>query len=72
MTDLRFVSAAVALAVANAAVEQGFARVELHDPIEQVQQAMWHPEYPRIVPCRAEPCSGVRGGLESGEAYRVS
>ncbi|MGZ8803378.1 MAG: oxaloacetate-decarboxylating malate dehydrogenase, partial [Mycobacterium sp.] len=50
MTDLRFVSAAVALAVANAAVEQGFARVELHDPIEQVQQAMWHPEYPRIVP----------------------
>jgi len=49
MTDLRFVSAAVALAVANTAVEEGFARVELHDPIEQVQQAMWHPEYPRIV-----------------------
>ena len=49
MTDLRFVSAAVALAVAGTAVEEGFARVELHDPIEQVQQAMWHPDYPRIV-----------------------
>ena len=49
MTDLRFVSAVVALAVATTAVEEGFARVELHDPIEQVQQAMWHPEYPRIV-----------------------
>ncbi|HEY4993256.1 MAG TPA: malic enzyme-like NAD(P)-binding protein, partial [Nakamurella sp.] len=48
MTDLRTVSAAVAIAVATTAAEEGFARVELHDPIQQIQDAMWRPEYPRI------------------------
>lgn len=48
MTDLRTVSAAVAIAVATTAVEQGLARVELHDPIQQVLDAMWRPEYPEI------------------------
>jgi malic enzyme-like protein len=43
--DLRLVSAAVGLAVAKAAVADGLAQVELHDPVQQVHQAMWRPEY---------------------------
>jgi malate dehydrogenase (oxaloacetate-decarboxylating) len=46
--DLRPVSAAVAIAVAKAAAEEGLARVPLNDPIQQVHQAMWRPEYPRL------------------------
>ena len=46
--DLRPVSAAVAIAVAKAAAEEGLARVPLDDPIQQVHQAMWRPEYPRL------------------------
>ena len=48
MDDLRTVSAAVALAVARAAADEGLAQIELHDPIQQVHDAMWRPEYPRI------------------------
>jgi len=58
MTDLRSVSATVALAVATTAAEEGFARVELHDPIQQIQDAMWRPEYPRI---DFEPTDGTHG-----------
>jgi malate dehydrogenase (oxaloacetate-decarboxylating) len=46
--DLRPVSAAVAIAVAKAAEQEGLARVPLDDPIQQVHQAMWRPEYPRL------------------------
>ncbi len=48
MEDLRAVSAAVAIAVASAAAEEGLAQVELSNPIQQVQDAMWRPEYPTI------------------------
>jgi malate dehydrogenase (oxaloacetate-decarboxylating) len=48
MTTLRTASAAVAIAVAKAADEEGLARVELTNPIQQVYDAMWQPEYPRI------------------------
>jgi malate dehydrogenase (oxaloacetate-decarboxylating) len=48
--NLREVSATVAVAVAQAAVADGLAEVELDDPIQQVHQAMWQPEYPRIEP----------------------
>jgi len=48
MDDLRAVSAAVAIAVATTAVDEGLARAELHDPVQQVHQAMWRPAYPRI------------------------
>ena len=48
MTALRTASAAVAIAVAKVADEQGLARVELSNPIQQVYDAMWQPEYPRI------------------------
>jgi malate dehydrogenase (oxaloacetate-decarboxylating) len=44
--DLRAVSAAVAIAVASAAVEEGMAQQPLTDPVKQVHQAMWRPEYP--------------------------
>ena len=46
--DLRPVSAAVAIAVAKAAEQEGLARVPLDDPIQLVHQAMWRPEYPRL------------------------
>jgi len=48
--DLRKVSATVAVAVARAAVADGLAGVALDDPIHQVHQAMWQPEYPRVEP----------------------
>jgi malate dehydrogenase (oxaloacetate-decarboxylating) len=46
VTDLRSVSAAVAIAVAKAADEHGLAEQPLTDPVKQIHQAMWRPEYP--------------------------
>jgi malate dehydrogenase (oxaloacetate-decarboxylating) len=46
--DLRTVSAAVAVAVAIAAAEEGLAQVPVDNPVLQVHQAMWRPEYPII------------------------
>ncbi|HVH23638.1 MAG TPA: NAD-dependent malic enzyme, partial [Pseudonocardia sp.] len=48
INDLRTVSAAVAIAVAKAAVEEGLAQVPVTNPIQQVQDAMWRPRYPDI------------------------
>jgi malate dehydrogenase (oxaloacetate-decarboxylating) len=45
---LRMVSAAVGIAVARAAAADGLAQVELDDPVQQVHEAMWRPEYPRV------------------------
>ncbi|HTP86167.1 MAG TPA: NAD-dependent malic enzyme [Bryobacteraceae bacterium] len=47
--DLRGVSLTVAVAVAEAADAEGLAGVELGDIVQQVQDAMWQPEYRRIV-----------------------
>jgi malate dehydrogenase (oxaloacetate-decarboxylating) len=49
--DLRSVSSTVAVAVAEAAVAEGLARVPLYDIVQQVQDAMWLPEYRRIQAC---------------------
>lgn len=46
--DLRSVSVTVAVAVAEAAVAEGLARVKFDDIVQQVQDAMWQPEYRRI------------------------
>jgi malate dehydrogenase (oxaloacetate-decarboxylating) len=46
--DLRQVSAAVGVAVAVAATEEGVAQKPVTDPIQQVHEAMWRPEYPHI------------------------
>ena len=46
--DLRSVSMTVAAAVAEAAAAEGLARGALTDTVQQVQDAMWRPEYPRI------------------------
>jgi malate dehydrogenase (oxaloacetate-decarboxylating) len=46
--NLREVSATVAVAVARAAVADGLAELPLDDPVQQVLQAMWQPEYPRV------------------------
>jgi malate dehydrogenase (oxaloacetate-decarboxylating) len=46
--DLRSVTVTVAVAVAEAAVAEGLAEVELPDIVQQVEDAMWQPEYRRI------------------------
>jgi malate dehydrogenase (oxaloacetate-decarboxylating) len=46
--NLRDVSLTVAVAVAEAAAAEGLAEVELGDVVQQVQDAMWQPEYSRI------------------------
>ena len=46
---LREVSAAVALAVCRVAADEGLARVELRDPVQQVFESMWRPEYATVV-----------------------
>jgi malate dehydrogenase (oxaloacetate-decarboxylating) len=46
--DLRGVTVTVAVAVAEAAVEEGLAEVRLADIVQQVEDAMWRPEYRRI------------------------
>lgn len=46
--NLRIVSATVAVEVAKAAAAEGLARVQLTDVVQQVQDAMWQPEYPRL------------------------
>jgi malate dehydrogenase (oxaloacetate-decarboxylating) len=46
--NLRAVSAAVAVAVARRAVEEGTAQSDLPDPVQAVQDAMWHAAYPKL------------------------
>jgi malate dehydrogenase (oxaloacetate-decarboxylating) len=48
MSDLRLVSAAVAIAVAKQATEEGVAQNPLEDPIQQVYERMWQPRYPDV------------------------
>jgi malate dehydrogenase (oxaloacetate-decarboxylating) len=49
--DLRSVSVTVAVAVALAADAEGLAGVKLHDIVQQVQDAMWHPAYRPLQAC---------------------
>ncbi len=46
--DLRKVSLTVAVAVAEAAVEDGLAGITFDDIVQQVGDAMWEPEYRRV------------------------
>ena len=46
--DLRSVTVTVAAAVADAAIAEGLAGVELADIVQQVEDAMWQPEYRKI------------------------
>jgi malate dehydrogenase (oxaloacetate-decarboxylating) len=46
--DLRSVTVTVAVAVAEAAVVEGLAGVRLADIVQQVEDAMWRPEYRHI------------------------
>ena len=48
ISDLRPVSATVAVAVVRAAVEEGLAQADITDPLAQVHAAMWEPVYPVI------------------------
>jgi len=48
MDDLRTVSAAVGIAVAKAAADEGLAQADTHDLIQRIHDAMWRPVYPRI------------------------
>ena len=47
--DLRNVTVTVAVAVAEAAIQEGLAEVTLTDIVQQVEDAMWQPEYRQIV-----------------------
>lgn len=49
INDLRRVSATVAIAVAQAAAEDGVAAAPLTDPVQQVFDAMWQPVYPELI-----------------------
>ena len=49
--DLRSVSVTVGVAVAEAALVEGLATVKFDDIVQQVQDAMWQPEYRRIHAC---------------------
>ena len=51
MDDLRSVSVTVAVAVAETADAEGLAGVKFGDIVQQVQDAMWQPEYRRIQAC---------------------
>jgi malate dehydrogenase (oxaloacetate-decarboxylating) len=46
--DLRAISAAVGIAVAVTADREGLAQIPVDNPIQQVHEAMWRPEYPRL------------------------
>lgn len=48
MRQLRAVSAAVAVRVAQQAQAEGVATRELGDPIQDIYRQMWRPEYPRV------------------------
>jgi malate dehydrogenase (oxaloacetate-decarboxylating) len=47
--DLRCVSMSVAVAVAETALAEGLARVKLYGIQQLVKDAMWQPEYRRIL-----------------------
>jgi malate dehydrogenase (oxaloacetate-decarboxylating) len=46
--QLRMVSAAVGIAVAQTADSEGLAQVDLHNTVQQIHEAMWRPAYPKI------------------------
>jgi malate dehydrogenase (oxaloacetate-decarboxylating) len=46
--DLRSVSATVAMAVVEAAAAEGLASAKVGDIVQQVQDAMWQPEYRHV------------------------
>ena len=48
ISELRLVSATVAIAVAEQAAREGVANEPLTDPIQEVYERMWQPQYPRI------------------------
>ncbi len=48
MTQLRSISARVAVAVAEAAMAEGLAGRQLANPIQDFYDAMWLPNYPQI------------------------
>ena len=48
MRQLRAVSAAVAVRVAQAAEAEGVATKPLTNPIQQIHELMWKPEYPKV------------------------
>jgi malate dehydrogenase (oxaloacetate-decarboxylating) len=49
INDLRSVSLTVGVAVAETASAEGLARIVFDDIVQQVQDAMWQPEYRRIL-----------------------
>ena len=48
MRNLRMVAATVAKAVAETAESQGLARRPLTNPVQDIYERMWKPEYPQL------------------------
>ena len=46
--QLRMVSAAVGVGVAQAADSEGLAQADLDNPVQQIHEVMWRPAYPQI------------------------
>jgi len=58
ISDLRRVSATVAIAVAKAAADDGVAAIELENPVQDVFERMWQPVYPELVLDAEESADG--------------
>lgn len=67
LAQLRAVSAAVAMKVAEAAEEDGVARATLTNPIQEIHELMWQPRYPKVkaVLRVSEPSARPTDGLTS-------
>jgi malate dehydrogenase (oxaloacetate-decarboxylating) len=59
VSNLRMVSATVGVAIARAAAEEGLAENALTDPVQQIHQAMWRPEYPTFETIPGGPDPGA-------------
>jgi len=72
MDDPRTVSAAVAVAVATTTAREGYARVELTDPIQQGQDAMWRTEYPHMDSMSGNPARHHPSSKNPNTCYTTS
>jgi len=61
MSDLRIVAATVAMAVARTAEAQGLARNPMTNPINDVYNRMWKPDYPTLDILPAVQATGSAG-----------
>nr|NLI49488.1 NAD-dependent malic enzyme [Propionibacterium sp.] len=49
VNHLRMASGVVAVKVAQSAYNEGLSEIKLEDPVQEVYEAMWQPQYPEII-----------------------